>query len=178
MRWLLVGLGLLLAGCASAFPDEVMRTVDRSITVDELRRDPAGHKGARVIVGGEILSTQPRQGQTEIEMLARRLRDGGSPERSDRSPGRVLLRTADFLDPAIYAAGRRITVVGTVNGAEERKVGELPYRYPVIDVERIRLWSQDVVLGPPYYPAPYYYWPYGPYYLAPYGGFYGPGFWW
>ena len=178
MRWLLVGLGLLLAGCASAFPDEVMRTVDRSITVDELRRDPAGHKGARVIVGGEILSTQPRQGQTEIEVLARRLGDGGSPERSDRSPGRVLLRTADFLDPAIYAAGRRITVVGTVIGAEERKVGELPYRYPVIDVERIRLWSQDVVLGPPYYPAPYYYWPYGPYYLAPYGGFYGPGGWW
>jgi len=68
--------------------------------------------------------------------------------------------------------------VGTVSGAEERKVGELPYRYPVIDVERIRLWSQDVVLGPPYYPAPYYYWPYGPYYLAPYGGFYGPGVWW
>jgi len=178
VRWLLLGLGLLLGGCVTAFPDEVMRSVDRSITVDELRRDPAGHKGARVMVGGEILSTQPRQGQTEIELLARPLHDDGTPARKDQSPGRVLLRTADFLDPAIYAPGRRLTVVGSVAGDEERKVGDLPYRYPVIAIERVKLWPRDVVLGPPYYPAPYFYGPYGPYYLAPYGRFYGPGFWW
>src|SRR5690348_5442315 len=135
-----LALAVLVSGCATAFPREVMRTVATAVTAGDLRRDPAAYKGARVIVGGEILSTQPKPGQTEIELLARRLRDDDSPERSDRSPGRILLRSADFLDPAVYAPGRRITVIGTVSGVEERKVGELPYRYPILSVERIRLW--------------------------------------
>jgi len=89
-----------------------MRTVNTRITADELRALPEAHKGARVIVGGEILATQPRADGTEVELLTRRLRGDDSPERSDRSPGRVLLRARDFLDPAVYAPGRRITVIG------------------------------------------------------------------
>src|ERR1700737_3961467 len=138
MRWLGLALAVLLGGCASAFPGEVMRTVDTRISAHALRRDPAAYKGARVIVGGDILSTQPRPGETEVELLARRLRDDDSPERSDRSPGRLLLRSADFLDPAVYAPGRRITVIGTVSGVEGRKVGELPYRYPLARVGATR----------------------------------------
>jgi outer membrane lipoprotein len=184
MRRLLwtVLLAVLVGGCATAFPESVMRTVDTAITVDELLRAPAGRKGARVIVGGDILTAQPRSGLTEIEILARRLRGDDSPERSDRSPGRVLLRTAEFLDPAVYAPGRRITVIGEVAGVEERKIGEVPYRYPVITVERIRLWPQDVVVGPSYYPYPWGFGPYGygPYYDPFYHGprRYYPGWWW
>lgn len=180
-----LALAVVLGGCASAFPREVMRDVATAVTAADLRRDPVVYKGARVIVGGEILSTQPKTGQTEIELLARRLRDDDSPEQSDRSPGRLLLRSPDFLDPAVYAPGRRITVIGTVSGEEERKVGELPYRYPVITVERIRLWAQDVGQYGSYYPWPG--WPYGPYYgpyyYDPY--YFGPrtrlspyGWWW
>jgi outer membrane lipoprotein len=179
MRWWLgLALAVLLGGCASAFPKEVMRDVNTSLSADDLRRDPVTYQGARVIVGGEILSTQPKPGQTEIELLARRLGDDDSPERSDRSPGRLLLRSPDFLDPAVYAPGRRVTVIGTVTGEEERKVGELPYRYPVIALERIRLWAQEVAQYGAYYPWPG--WPYGPYY-DPY--YFGPhrrpyGWWW
>jgi outer membrane lipoprotein len=182
MRWLGLALAVLVGGCASAFPGEVMRTVDTRISADDVRRDPDAFKGARVIVGGDILSTQPKPGETEIELLARRLRDDDSPERSDRSPGRLLLRSADFLDPAVYAAGRRISVIGTVSGVEERKVGELPYRYPVIAVERIRLWAQDIAQYGAYYP--WGAWPYDPYYLGPpyYFGprhrYYPYGWWW
>lgn len=183
MRWLGLALAVLVGGCASAFPGEVMRTVDSRISADDLRRDPDAFRGARVIVGGDILSTLPKPGETEIELLARRLRDDDSPERSDRSPGRLLLRSADFLDPAVYAAGRRISVIGTVSGVEERKVGELPYRYPVIAVERIRLWAQDVAQYGAYYPWgawPYDPYSFGPYYLGP-PYYFGPrprGWWW
>jgi len=181
MRWLRpVLLAVLVAGCATAFPDAVMRTVDTRITVDELLRDPAARKGARMILGGDILATQPRSGLTEIEILARRLRGNDAPERSDRSPGRVLLHTPEFLDPAVYAAGRRITVIGEVTGVEERKIGEVLYRYPVLTVERIRLWPPDVVVGPSYYPYPWGFGPYGPYYDPFYIGprRYHPGWWW
>ncbi|HEY7038088.1 MAG TPA: Slp family lipoprotein [Methylomirabilota bacterium] len=175
-RWL--ALALLLGGCASAFPKEVMSTVNPALTVEVLRTDPLAFKGQRAMVGGEILSTQPQAGQTEIELLARRLGSDGAPERGDQSPGRVLLRSPEFLDPAVYGQGRRITVIGTVSGVEERKVGDVPYRYPVILAERIRLWPKDVVLEPGYYPGggwPYYY---DPYYFWPRRGFYPYGWWW
>lgn len=177
-RWLV--LTLLLGGCATAFPSEVMRTVNTAITVDTLRADPSAYTGQRVMVGGEVLSTEPRPGETEIELLARRLQSDGFPDRGDQSPGRLLLRSPDFLDPAVYSAARRITVIGTVKGVEERKVGEIPYRYPVILVERIRLWPKEVTVAPGYYPwAPWpYYGPYyDPYYLWPRSRFYPYGWW-
>ncbi|MBI2529419.1 MAG: Slp family lipoprotein [Candidatus Rokubacteria bacterium] len=162
---------LLLAGCVSAFPDEMLHAVNRAVTVSELRRAPGAHTGARVILGGEILATRPRVGETEIEVLARNLGSDDSPDRSDRSEGRFLVTTRGFLDPAVYAAGRRITVVGTVKGEEERAIGELPYRYPVITAEQIKLWPRDVAARHlvPVYPLgsydwpPWPYWPYGPY---------------
>jgi outer membrane lipoprotein len=43
----------------------------------------------------------------------------------------------------VYARGRRLTVLGTVAGLEERRVGELPFAYPVISAERIKLWPVD-----------------------------------
>jgi len=181
MRWLWpVLLATLVGGCATAFPESVMRTVDTRISADELARQPDAVKGARVILGGEILAVQPRQGLTEVELLMRRLRGDDAPERSDRSPGRALLHTPEFLDPAIYAPGRRITVVGEVTAAEERKIGEVPYRYPVIKAERIRLWPKDVVVSPVYHPYPWGYSPYGPYYDPFYIGprRYHPGWWW
>jgi outer membrane lipoprotein len=173
----LLPLLVLLTSCATAFPDEVMRTVNTQVTADELRAMPEAHKGERVIVGGDILATQPRTGETEIELLTRRLRGDDSPERSDRSPGRVLLRTREFLDPAVYAPGRRITVIGLVEGAEERKIGDVTYRYPVIAVERIRLWARDVVVTPGYAPWPYY-WPYGPYYDPFWDPYWPRRHWW
>jgi len=71
-----------------------------------------------------------------------------------------------------------------VSGVEERKVGELPYRYPVIAVERIRLWPQEVAQYGAYYPwGVWPYGPYDPYYFGPYS--FGPryrfapyGWWW
>ena len=183
MRWFgLLLLAVLVGGCATAFPESVMRTVDTRITANDLLRDPPAQKGARVILGGDVLVVQPRPGLTEIELLTRRLRGDDSPERSDRSPGRALLQTPEFLDPAVYAPGRRITVVGVVAGVEERKIGEVPYRYPVVTVERIRLWPQDVALGPAYYPYPWGFGPYGygpyydPFYIGPRR--YHPGWWW
>jgi outer membrane lipoprotein len=181
MRWLrLLLVAMLGAGCATAFPDEVMHGVNTEVTADELRALPDAHKGTRVILGGEILTTQPRTGDTEVELLTRRLRGDDSPEHTDRSPGRVLLRAKDFLDPAVYAAGRRITVIGEVTGVQERQIGDVAYRYPVIAVERIRLWPRDVVVAPAYgYPWPYP-WGYGPYYDPFYLGprRYYPGWWW
>ena len=160
MRWLRVAaLAWLTAACASAFPDDLLRTVERELTLAVLREAPDQHVGARVILGGEILATTPRPGQTEIEMLGRRLRRDSIPEWSDRSDGRFLVRSTQFLDPAVYAPGRQVTVLGTVTGSEERKLGELAYRYPILAAERIVLWPRPLAEPVPY-PWPYFYDPF------------------
>jgi outer membrane lipoprotein len=163
----------LFAGCASApFPESAMRSVNRAVTVAELRQNPGGYLGRRVIVGGDIISTQPRAGETEVELLTHPLGSGDEPRRTDQSDGRVLIRTKQFLDPAVYARDRRLTVVGPVTGAEERRIGELPYLYPLIEGEYVKLWPRDppsteLYRGypwgwPSYYPGPYPYGPWGP----------------
>jgi outer membrane lipoprotein len=147
-------MALLSAGCASApFPDEALRGVDRSLRLDALRASPAAYRGARVMLGGQIIATVPKPGATEIEILSRPLRDGGAPESGDRSDGRFLVRTAEFLDPAIYAPGRRLTVLGTVKGTEERPIGTVPFTYLVVDAERLKLWpKEENWVGNPSYP--------------------------
>lgn len=159
MRWLAaLALALTLGGCISAFPEDALQGVDRRLTVMELRAAPMGtYVNSRVVLGGEILETRPKVGETEIEVLARPLRYDDSPQRTDASTGRFLARSRNFLDPAVFAPGRRITVLGTLTGGEERPLGDLPYAYPVVEIEQIRLWALD-----PVYPA--YYGPYwGPY---------------
>jgi outer membrane lipoprotein len=137
---LVAAAAFLGAGCATTpFPEELTRSVNRALTLKELRAQPKAHIGARVILGGDIVATVPKPGETEIEVLSRRLGGGNVPERGDRTDGRFLVRTREFLDPAVYARGRRLTVLGTVAGVEERRVGELPYSYPVINAERIKL---------------------------------------
>ena len=160
----------LLAGCASAFSDRMLEGVDRSLTVGVLRSDPDRYRDARVVLAGEIIETRPRTGSTEIEVLSRPLGDGDAPRRTDASDGRFIVGAPDFLDPAVYAPGRRISVVGTVAGSAERSLGDQPYRYVVIRVAQIYLWPIPAAYsygGYPYgspYPYPYYGRPYWPYY--------------
>jgi outer membrane lipoprotein len=153
---LVAAAALLATGCAAApFPEELTRSVNRSLSLAQIRADPRAHIGARVMLGGEILATMPKAGETQVEVLARRLDSGGAPERTDSSPGRFLVRTPDFLDPAVYARGRRITVLGTMAASEERPVGELPYLYPVVAAERIKLWPKEGPwVGGEYPPVP------------------------
>ncbi len=154
-----------LAGCGSVFPDALLRGVDRSLTLGVLRGDPDRYRQARVVLAGEIISTRPTTGPTEIEVLARPLGESDAPRRTDQSEGRFLVVAPDFLDPAVYASGRRVSVVGTVTGTEDRSLGERSYPYVVIRPDQIYLWARDFAGGPYPYAGPYpYYRPYWPYY--------------
>lgn len=150
-------LATLLAGCATRlpFPEETLRAVDPSITVARLRQEPGGYLNARVMLGGRIVATRPRLGQTEIEVLASSLGDDGRPMDTDLTEGRFLIVTAEFVDPAVYAAERRVTVLGRVSGEDQRQIGDHPYRYPIVMAERLKLWPREADLTR--YGYPYHY---------------------
>jgi outer membrane lipoprotein len=80
-----------------------------------------------------------------------------------------------FLEPMRYSSERLVTVNGTVAGSETRKVGEYPYRYPLIAVDTQHLWPvepepADLDHYPWWWHDPWYYDPlyYDPWYYPRY----------
>jgi outer membrane lipoprotein len=120
--------------------------------------------GQRVRWGGEIVKVEPRSGETCFEILSRELYADARPNRLDKSEGRFLACKTGFFDPAVYTQGRDITVVGTINGHEQHKVGEYDYTYAKVDATEVYMWPKRSNVA---------YDPWGPCYDP----FWGPGSW-
>ena len=60
---------------------------------------------------------------------------------TDKSEERYLVVVNRFLEPAIYRSRRDITVTGEVEGSVLPRLGEIGYRYPVIDAVELHLWD-------------------------------------
>ncbi len=168
---LMPALALGLAGCYSIVPQELADTVNRNVSGADLIREPERYLGDTVVVGGVILMVWNRPGQSELEILERPL-EREEPAITDHSAGRFLIHSREFLDPAVFAVGRRVTVVGTVGTDVERKIGDVDYRYPVVESRVLKLWPLET--APRYYGyPPYWYDPFwGPYWYR--DPFFGP----
>jgi outer membrane lipoprotein len=153
---------LLLAGCAVA--PQPLRGEFSPITPQESAQ--AGRSGDRVRWGGEIVTVETRADRSCIEVLGKPLAGTGRPGTGDVSVGRFFACRAGFYDPALFAAGRDLTVTGRVEGFEQRAIGEYDYRYPRVDAEVLYLWPERVPerMHHPHYGL--WMWPHHP-----------PGFW-
>jgi outer membrane lipoprotein len=170
----LAALVLLMSACASA-PKPVGEDIKGSPSVGEALAQPLSAKGAQVRWGGVIVSVENQADATLVEVVARDLDERGKPKSDEASSGRFLARVQGFLDPEVYTRGRRFTVNGTVGEPVTRTIGNYPYRYPVVNVDRHHLWERETVRA--YTPAPHYYydpfwdpwypfyrpWPYSPF---------------
>lgn len=169
---LLLGLVPLMSigGCTTV-PEPIRKAPPGDVQPGEVRAAPQQYLGATVRWGGDIVKVHNRQSETLIEIVGRRLDSQGRPRAEDQSLGRFLAKVTGFLDPAIYAAGREVTVRGQLEGTIEQPIGEFPYRYPVVRAEHVQLWPTRPQPPPyPYY-DPFWYdpwypwgWPYYPYY--------------
>lgn len=52
-----------------------------------------------------------------------------------------MARLEGFRDPMVFRRDRLITVVGKLEGTREVKVGDYPYRHPVVAVTAHELWQ-------------------------------------
>lgn len=166
---------LVFSGCTPVISRQVMDQVDRALDYRAIAADPAAAKGKTVLLGGTIVQALPKPGGTELEVVEKELDYWDAPRLTDRSEGRFLVVADRFLDPAVFSAGRDVTVAGEVLEPQTRRLGEIDYRYPVIRTEEMRLWRS----GPPAYPYPYggpydAWWRRSPYYP----GYPGYPYWW
>jgi outer membrane lipoprotein len=135
---------LLLPGCTrSVISPATLRQVDQTITIDRLRQRPGLFIGKTVLLGGEIIDTRNTPDATTIMVLALRLDRRKRPRAGTGSEGRFIVRQPTFLDPAIYRPGRKITVAGIVVGEKSLPLGEITYRYPVIENRELYLWPEE-----------------------------------
>ena len=131
----------IVAGCAPVISENVLKTVDREIEFRAVAADPARHIGKSVVFGGTIILVENLEGATVMEVVQEGLNSQLKPIAQEESAGRFLVKFKEFKDPAIFSAGKRITVAGVVTGTETRPLGKATYRYPVLEPREHYLWE-------------------------------------
>jgi outer membrane lipoprotein len=134
---------LMFTGCASVISSKALEQVDQSIRFEQLLENPAAYEGRTVLLGGEIIEAQNLEEKTLLIVVQRPLCYRDKPCTDGDSAGRFIVSTPDFLDPAIFRTGRKITVVGSVAGKDVRPLDEIEYSYPVISERELYLWPSE-----------------------------------
>ncbi len=146
--YILMGLMLALWACAPAFSRQSLDQVETNISFQTLLQDPDQYRDRTVMYGGEIIQTWGDANDTWAEILQKPLDGQNRPQEGDVSYGRFFIQFSGFQDPAIYAPGRKITVIGEVQGKRIEKIKDLDYTFPVILSKESHLWRPEETIGP------------------------------
>ena len=132
---------VFLSACAVTppFPEEMLHDVNRSLLPEQAVKENA--KDVVVMWGGVIVNATNTPEHTDFSVLFYPLDASQRPDREQSAKSRFIVRYPGYLETMVYAPGREITVLGTLQGTEEGKIGDAPYRFPVLKADRIHLWS-------------------------------------
>lgn len=132
-----------LTGCAPAISQQARDRVTLKLPFGDILKDPQRLKGEVVLLGGKIIATTPHERGTELIVLQLPLEIGMRPGTKANSEGRFLVQAAEFLDPAVYAPDRLVTLVGEIRGVQTRPLGQTVYRYPELTLIEMKLWPEE-----------------------------------
>lgn len=177
MKRHLLLLYLLLSAC-STLPSAIEDAPLYDISYSQAIQNISNYKEAPVRWGGVIIDVENEQNFSLVQVLYYPLNSYGRPRLDEPNEGRFLIKSTEFLDPAVYAKDKEITVAGLLKGDMERTIGKKIMRLPLISATVIHLW-------PTYDSSNYYgyggfgyggfgyspFYGYNPYY---WGGFYRP----
>lgn len=130
-----------LLGACSTSPTFDTRNANLKLQPPQAVELAEANSNTRVIWGGTVLEAHNLKEVTQIEVLAYPLNSSYRPVKSEKPQGRFLIKYTGYLEPAIYTAGRSITVQGILSGVASGTVGEHKYTYPVVKSERLHLWT-------------------------------------
>lgn len=148
---LLILLILVMLSCAGGMSRQARSKVSYFGSFEQLQREPDRYLQKTVMWGGRIIQTRPLKNATELVVLQLDLSSQDRPQDNDRSQGRFVAHSAEFLDPAIYPKGTLITVIGRLTGVDDRRIGEMDYQYPVIEVSEIKKWPSSERKSPQFH---------------------------
>ena len=133
---------ILFSGCGPVLSQAVIDESDANVLLGELQRSPENYLGKSVLFGGTIVRAGNDSSGSWVEILQRPLGYRLEPKLNDQTGGRLLLKTNEIWDEQIFAKGRKITLVGQVEGKETRSLDEITYDYPILRVREYYLWPE------------------------------------
>jgi outer membrane lipoprotein len=139
---------VFLIACAGGISKEARSRVTYTGSFAQLQQQPESYQGETVMWGGKVIETHVSDGSTELVMLQLALNSSNRPEDGSVSGGRFLVRANQFLDPVIFSSGTLVTVVGDVTGSTVMPIGQMDYRYPVIEPLEIKKWDPTTESSP------------------------------
>lgn len=137
---------LLASACSGSkvIPPELKEQIDSSVSFRDIQASPQALQGRMVLLGGEVLGARLVQDGVELEVLQLPVKGDDPPvERRTESQGRFLAIDRAAGDPASFPPGTKVTLVGAVAGEETRRLDESMYRYPIVEVRHLYVWSDD-----------------------------------
>ncbi len=138
---------MMVAGCSPVIPHEYLAGSDRAATFPAVQARVQRYAGATVVWGGYVHGVRNTPEGAYVEIVEAPLDYRDRPRSLDEARGRFLLLVPGFAEPARYAAGKAITVVGEIRGLSERPLGEIIYAYPVVLRRYDRVWQPAVRPG-------------------------------
>src|SRR5690242_3419334 len=173
MRLYLLLACLALSACVG-LPSAVRDVPVKDVSYSEASEHPNSYKDVAVRWGGVIIDVDNEENFTLVQVLSYPLNFYGRPQLTKPSEGRFVIKSSEFLDPAVYAKDREITVAGALEGDIQRMIGKKAVQLPLISSTAIYLW-------PVYQNGPYGYgYSFGGYGFSPFYGYglYGSPYYW
>lgn len=140
-----ISLFILLALVSACARNPVMdiSNVDVHIKPENAVADPVATRGHKIRWGGIIISSTNLKDTTQLEILSYPLDRAGAPNQNAKASARFIALKNGYLESVDYAAGRAVTVIGTLEETRVGAVGEAKYTYPVVAIEQLHLWPKD-----------------------------------
>ncbi|PIQ99662.1 MAG: hypothetical protein COV66_10945 [Nitrospinae bacterium CG11_big_fil_rev_8_21_14_0_20_45_15] len=140
-----------LSACTHPISEKFRSEVDTNVTFEQVLDSPDQYIGHHFLWGGAIAETRNLKNGTEVEMVQKELDLLGYPDRGDKTSGRFILFTKEYLEPTIYSQGRYLVGVGILREVRNGRVGEMEQLFPVLDLEEHHLWENyDSIPYPSY----------------------------
>lgn len=139
-RLLLMVLASVFVAGISACANTSSKEEATSIRLSEVVGHEEAAKYKPATWGGIIVGVTNLKDHSDIEVVAYPLDIYDAP-RTNREPlGRFVATQKGYLESANYAAGKRITVDGSVLGSRAGMVGEADYTFPTLLAHKLKLW--------------------------------------
>jgi len=138
--FLFVLMSALFGACATTppFSAATLHGVDQSSTPEIVLE--GAEENVQVLWGGVIISAENLADYTDLNVLFYPLDKSQRPDLDQPPHNRFIIRYTGYLEAMVYAPRREVTVVGSLQGIEDGKVGDAPYHSPVVKADKIYLW--------------------------------------
>ncbi len=157
---------ILLVSACSSIPETIRNAPQADINLLQVQNDFLAHQSKTVRWGGTVIKVENMENESILHIMSYPLEYKGRPDLSAREEGRFIVKTKEFLDPAIYTKNSELSIFGSLVGESEHLIGQKKLKLPTIKLQELYLW-------PEYLRQSYYgYSGYSPYYGSyRYGGY-------